>query len=110
MISGGVVLAAGLGLTGIAAFSGARAVAVRRTGFTSAGLAASPDHMNHDAALRADHERHGTIAVATGITGGAALVAAVVMLCVGARRKARAAASEPILMPIRAGILFSAKF
>jgi len=32
------------------------------------------------------------------------------MLCVGARRKARAADSEPILMPIRAGILFSAKF
>ena len=110
LISGGVALAAGLGLTGIAAFSGARAVAVRRTGFTSADLAASPDNMNRDAARRADYEHRGTMAVATGITGGAALVAAVVMLCVGARRKARAADSEPILMPIRAGILFSAKF
>ncbi len=110
LISGSVALVAGLGLTGIAAFSGARAGAARRSGFTSAELAASPDNMSRDAALRADYERRGTIAVATGITGGAALVAAVVMLCVGARRKARAADSEPILMPIRAGILFSTKF
>lgn len=108
LISGGVALAAGLSLTGVAAFSGAHAVAARRTGFTSGELAASPDNMNRDAALRADYERRGTMAVATGITGGAALVAAVVMLCVGARRKARA--SEPILMPVRAGILFSVRF
>ena len=110
LIAGGVTLAAGLGFTGVAAFSGAHAVAARRTGFTSGELAASPDNMNRDAALRADYERRGTMAVATGITGGAALVAAVVMLCVGARRKARAANNEPILMPIRAGILFSTKF
>ena len=110
LISGGITLAAGLGLTGIAAFSGARAIAARRTGFTSAELAASPDNMNRDAALRADYERRGTMAVATGITGGAALVAAVVMLCIGARRRARAAANEPSLMPIRSGILFSTKF
>ncbi len=110
LISGGVTMAAGLGLTGIAALSGARAVAARRTGFTSSELPASPDNMNHDAALRADYERRSTTAIATGITGGAALVAALVMLCIGARRKARAAASEPILMPIRAGILFSGKF
>ena len=110
LIAGGVTLAAGLGLTGVAAFSGANAVAARRTGFMSGELAASPDNMNRDAELRADYERRGTMAVATGITGGAALVAAVVMLCVGARRKARAADKEQILMPIRAGILFSTKF
>ena len=110
LITGGISLVAGLGLTGIAAYNGAHAVAARRTGFTAAELAASPDNMVRDAALRADYEHRGTVAVATGITGGAALVAAIVMLCVGARRKARAADSEPILMPIRTGLLFTGKF
>lgn len=110
LIAGGLSLAAGLGLTGIAAYTGARALVDRRTGFSSTEQPASPDNMDRDAALRADYERRGTVAVATGITGGAALVAAIVLLCVGARRKARAADSEPILMPIRAGLLFTGKF
>ena len=66
--------------------------------------------MVRDAALRADYEHRGTMAIATGITGGAMLVVAVVMLCVGARRKARASDSEPILMPTCAGFLFTGKF
>jgi len=40
----------------------------------------------------------------------AALVAAIVMLCVGARRRARATDSKPILMPVRTGLLFTLKF
>ena len=110
LISGGVAMVVGLGLTGIAGSSGARASAARRTGFTRSELAATPDNLDKDVALRADYERRSAVAVATGITGGVTLIAAVVMLCVGARRKGRAAESGPMLLPIRAGVLFSAKF
>jgi hypothetical protein len=41
---------------------------------------------------------------------GQPIVAAVVMLCVGARRTSRAADHEPILLPVRAGLLFITKF
>lgn len=100
----------GLTLTGIAAYSGAQALGARRTGFSSSELAASPDNMDRDAGLRAEYERRGTVAIATGVTGGAAIVAAVVMLCVGARRKSRAADHDPILLPVRAGLLFITRF
>lgn len=110
LIAGGVSMGTGLTLTGIAAYSGAQALGARRTGFSSSELAASPDNMDRDAGLRAEYERRGTVAIATGVTGGAAIVAAVVMLCVGARRKSRAADHDPILLPVRAGLLFITRF
>ena len=60
--------------------------------------------------LEDEYRRLGPVAVVTGVAGGAAVVAAIVMLCVGARRKVRAADSEPILMPVRTGLLFTIKF
>ena len=110
LIAGGLSLAAGLALTGTATYAGARALGARQTGLASMTLEATPDRLNRNTALEADYRQFGPVAVATGIVGGAAVVAAVVMLCVGARRKARATEGEPILMPIRTGLLFSLKF
>ena len=110
LIAGGLSLAAGLALTGTATYAGARALGARQTGLASMTLEATPDRLNRNTALEADYRQFGPVAVATGIVGGAAVVAAVVMLCVGARRKARATEGEPILMPIRTGLLVTLKF
>lgn len=110
LIAGGVSLAAGLALTGVAAYTGAQALGARRTGHESMQLEATPENLTRNMSLEDEYRRLGPVAVVTGVAGGAAVVAAVVMLCVGARRKARAADSEPILMPVRTGLLFTLKF
>ena len=110
LIFGGVSLTAGLALTSVAAYTGAQALDARRTGHESMQLAATSDNLARNMRLEEEYRRLGPIAVATGVAGGAAVVAAIVMLCVGARRKARAADSEPILMPVRTGVLFTLKF
>lgn len=110
LIAGGLSLAAGLALTGVAAYTGAQALGARREGHESTGLEASFENLMRNAALEDEYRRLGPVAVATGVAGGAAVVAAIVMLCVGARRKVRAADSEPILMPVRTGLLFTVKF
>ena len=110
LIAGGVSLAAGLALTGIAAYTGAQALGARRTGHESMQLEATPENLTRNMSLEDEYRRLGPVAVVTGVAGGAAVVAAIVMLCVGARRKARAADSEPTLMPVRTGLLFTLKF
>ena len=110
LIAGGVSLAVGLALTGTAAYTGARALDARRTGHDNMELAATSENRDLDKALRAEYEQYGPVAIVTGAVGGAALVAAIVMLCAGARRKSRAAEREPMLMPVRTGMLFTAKF
>ncbi len=110
LIAGGVSLAAGLALTGVAAYTGAQALGARRTGHASMQLEATPENLTRNMSLEDEYRRLGPVAVVTGVAGGAAVVAAIVMLCVGARRKARAADSEPILMPVRTGLLFTIKF
>jgi len=110
LIAGGVSLAAGLALTGVAAYTGAQALGARRTGHESMQLEATPENLTRNMSLEDEYRRLGPVAVVTGVAGGAAVVAAIVMLCVGARRKARAADSEPILMPVRTGLLFTLKF
>ena len=110
LIAGGVSLAAGLALTGVAAYTGAHALGARRTGHESMQLEATSENLLNNMRLEDEYRRLGPVAVVTGVAGGAAVVAAIVMLCVGARRKARAADSEPILMPVRTGLLFTIKF
>ena len=110
LISGGVSLAAGLALTGVAAYTGAQALGARRTGHESMKLEATSENLMRNMGLEDEYRRLGPVAIVTGVAGGAAVVAAIVMLCVGARRKARAADSEPILMPVRTGLLFTAHF
>jgi hypothetical protein len=110
LIAGGVSLAAGLALTGVAAYTGAQALGARRTGHESMQLEATPENLTRNMSLEDEYRRLGPVAIVTGVAGGAAVVAAIVMLCVGARRKARAADSEPTLMPVRTGLLFTLKF
>ena len=110
LISGGVSLAAGLALTGVAWYTGAQALGARRTGHESMQPEATRENLLRNMRLEDEYRRLGPVAVVTGVAGGAAVVAAIVMLCVGARRKARATDSEPILMPVRTGLLFTAHF
>ena len=110
LVAGGVSLAAGLALTGTAAFTGAHALRALRTGRENMTLAATDTNLGADAALRAEYSRFGTAAAVTGVAAGSAVVAAIVMLCVGARRKGRAREGEPMLMPVRAGLLFTVPF
>lgn len=110
LVAGGVSLAAGLALTGTAAFTGAHALRSLRTGRENMTLDATDTNLDADAALRAEYNRFGTAAVVTGVAAGSAVVAAIVMLCVGARRRGRATEGEPTLMPLRAGALFTVPF
>ena len=110
LVAGGVSLVAGLALTGTAAFTGAQALRALRTGRENITLAATEENLDNDAVLRAEYNRFGTAAVVTGVAAGSAVVAAIVMLCVGARRRGRATEGEPTLMPVRAGVLFTVPF
>ena len=101
---------AGLALTGTAALTGAHALRALRTGRENMTLDATEKNLGADAALRAEYSRFGTATVITGVAAGSAIVAAIVMLCVGARRKGRASEGAPTLMPVRAGILFTVPF
>ena len=103
-------LVAGLALAGTAAFTGAQALRVLRTGRENMTQDATDKNLRDDAALRAEYNRFGTAAAVTGVAAGSAVVAAIVMLCVGARRKGRAREGEPMLMPVRAGLLFTVPF
>ena len=110
LVAGGVSLAAGLAFTGTAAFTGAHALRALRTGRENMTLDATDTNLGADAALRVEYSRFGTAAVVTGVAAGSAVVAAIVMLCVGARRRGRATEGEPTLMPLRAGALFTVPF
>lgn len=110
LIAGGVSLASGLALAGAAAYTGALALDARREGLANMDLAASSENLARNRMLEDDYRRFGPVAVVTAAAGGAAVVAAVVLLCVGARRKARTGGSEPVLMPVRTGLLFTLKF
>ena len=110
LVAGSVSLVTGLALAGTAAFTGAHALRVLRTGRENMTLAATDKNLGDDAALRAEYNRFGTAAAVTGVAAGSAVVAAIVMLCVGARRRGRASEGEPTLMPVRAGVLFTVPF
>ncbi len=110
LITGGVSMAAGLVLTGVSAYTGARALAARRMGHENMQLDPTPANLLRNTRLEDEYRRLGPAAIVTGVAGGVAIVAAVVMLCIGARRKTRATDSEPILMPVRTGLLFTLKF
>ena len=110
LAAGGVSLVAGLALTGTAAFTGVHALHTLRTGRENMTLDATDTNLDADAALRAEYNRFGTAAVVTGVAAGSAVVAAIVMLCVGASRRGRATEGEPTLMPLRAGALFTVPF
>ena len=110
LVAGSVSLVAGLALAGTAAFTGAQALRVLRTGRENMTLDATDKNLRDDAALRAEYNRFGTAAAVTGVAAGSTVVAAIVMLCVGARRRGRASEGEPTLMPVRAGVLFTVPF
>ncbi len=110
LVAGGVSLVAGLALTGTAAFTGVHALRALRTGRENMTLDATEKNIGDDTALRAEYNRFGTATAVTGVAAGSAIVAAIVMLCVGARRKGRATEGEPTLMPVRAGVLFTVPF
>jgi hypothetical protein len=110
LVAGSVSLVAGLALAGTAAFTGAQALRVLRTGRENMTQDATDKNLRDDAALRAEYNRFGTAAAVTGVAAGSAVVAAIVMLCVGARRRGRASEGEPTLIPVRAGVLFTVPF
>lgn len=111
MIAGGVTMTAGLVLGGVAGYSGAVAILAKQDGeaLVSRPLAAGSPELDKDAALREEYERRGNLAIATGVAGGAALLASAVLFAVGARRAARAA-SPTALLPAPGGFVLRARF
>ena len=89
---------------------GAHALRALRTGRENMTLDATEENLGNDAALRAEYNRFGTAAAVTSVAAGSTIIAAIVMLCVGARRRGRATEGEPTLMPVRAGVLFTVPF
>lgn len=73
---------------------------------TETGAAAREEGL----ALQDEFRTSGTVSVAVGVVGGAAIVAGMTMLIVGSQRNARAREREAILLPARTGLLLSVKF
>lgn len=109
-IGGGVAIAAGMALGGTAAYLGARASRARQAGIDLAATETGAAAREQGLALQNEYRTAGTVAVALGVLGGAAILAGLATLVVGHRRSARARERAAILMPARSGLVFSMNF
>lgn len=109
-IGGGVAITAGVVLGGTAAYLGARASRARQAGIELAATETGAAAREQGLALQNEYRTTGTVAVAVGVVGGAAILAGLATLVVGHRRSARARERAAILMPARSGLVFSMNF
>jgi len=109
-IGGGVAIAAGMVLGGTAAYLGARASRARQAGIDLAATETGAAAREQGLALQNEYRTAGTVAVAVGIVGGAAILAGLATLVVGHRRSVRARERAVTLMPARSGLVFSVNF
>ena len=112
LIAGSVTLAIGLSLSGVAAYTGRRALAAYQAGVElHEDVQGPPDAATRarDAELEAEYRRMGPAAIGTAIGGGVAVIAGAVMAGVGGRRLARAA-SQTAFMPAPGGLAFHVRF
>jgi hypothetical protein len=112
VIAGGVALGAGLALAGVAAYAGHRTLAVHRA--AGALLAevdgfATDEQLAREAQLAHDYRQLAPQALGFAAASGATLVVSAVLLGVGGRRMARAAARTS-LVPVPGGLAFHARF
>lgn len=112
IVGGGVTLGLGLVLAGVATYTGASMLGVRRQArelHERVDGHATDAQLAQDAALRRDYERLGTPTLVLALAGGAATVVGAVLLAVGGRRVARRA-SQTAVIPVPGGVAFRARF
>lgn len=109
-IGGGVAVAAGMVLGGTAAYFGARASRARQAGIDLAATETGAAAREQGLALQNEYRTAGTVAVAVGVVGGAAILAGLATLVVGHRRSVQARERAVVLVPARSGLVFSMNF
>ena len=112
VIAGGVLLGAGVALTGGAGHLGRRMYETRQEYFTvvdSISGFGTPEQDAKAGGLLADYKAMRTQAVALAVAGGTTIVVAAVLAGVGGRRMARAA-SRTALVPVPGGLALFARF
>lgn len=111
LIGGGVALGVSLVLGGLTVYYGTTGLAIRRRCIDEpCTTIESFDDSTRYNSERSDYEKYTGRAYLAGITGGAALVTAVALLTVGARRRAKNLALGPMLRPNAGGVLFTGRF
>jgi hypothetical protein len=112
VIAGGVLLGAGVALTGGAGHLGRRMYETRQEYFTfvdSISGFGTPEQDAKAGGLLADYKAMRTQAVALAVAGGTTIVVAAVLAGMGGRRMARAA-SRTALVPVPGGLALFARF
>lgn len=110
LIAGGATLGVSLVSIAVTGYLGARATETYNAGWKLSTRPKTESNRLEDAALRAEYERLGVATAITGVIAGATLVAALTMLAVGAKRRARGNERAPTLLPVRSGVLFTVRF
>lgn len=111
-LAGGVTLALGLGMLGVAGYTGGRMVEARRDAQALAATVdgyADDDQLARDAALRQEYRTMAPPTLVLVLAGGASFVVGAVLVGLGGRRMARAA-SRTALLPAPGGLAFHARF
>jgi hypothetical protein len=112
VVAGGVALGAGLALTGVAAYAGHRTLEVRRAAEALAAEVdgfATDEQLAREARLTHDYTQLAPQALGFAVASGATLVVSAILLGVGGRRMARAAARTS-LVPVPGGLAFHTRF
>lgn len=111
LIGGGVALGVSLVLGGLTVYYGTTGLAIRRRCIDEPCTSIeSFDDYTRYSSERNDYEKYTSRAYLAGIAGGAALVTAVALLTVGARRRGKNLALGPMLRPNAGGVLFTGRF
>ena len=111
-LAGGVTLALGLGMLGVAGYTGGRMLEARRDAQALAATVdgyADADQLARDAALRQEYRTMAPPTLVLALAGGASFIVGAVLVGVGGRRMARAA-SRTALLPAPGGLAFHARF
>ena len=111
-LAGGVTLALGLGMLGVAGYTGGRVIEARRDAQALAAMVdgyADADQLARDTALRQEYRTMAPPTLVLALAGGASFIVGAVLVGVGGRRMARAA-SRTALLPAPGGLAFHARF
>lgn len=111
-IAGGLTLAVGLGLAGVAGYSGGRALTAYREGVElHRDVQGPPDDAARarDAALESEYRTMGGVALGMAFAGATAVIVGAVLSGIGGRRLARQG-SRTALLPAPGGLALSARF
>lgn len=110
-LAGGVTLALGLGMLGVAGYTGGRMIEAHRDAQALAATVdgyADADQLARDAALRQEYRTMAPPTLVLALAGGASFIVGAVLVGVGGRM-ARAA-SRTALLPAPGGLAFHARF